>query len=143
MKKLVIDQLIFSPICIFSIFVTLSVVSKLFNQDSRFDSTEEMKDKGWKLYVAEWAVWPPAQFINFYILPTKYRVLYDNSISLLFDCYTSYVCFDTKKEKITDTNPPKGNLSDNYLANKCYKYQEKNDKESTVTKSCDKFYETR
>lgn len=43
---------------------------------------DEIKDKALRLYTAEWVIWPPAQVINFYVLPTKYRVLYDNSISL-------------------------------------------------------------
>ena len=46
---------------------------------------------GTKLYIAEWVIWPPAQFVNFYFLPTRYRVLYDNTISLLYDTYTSHV----------------------------------------------------
>jgi protein Mpv17 len=52
---------------------------------------QEMKIKAWRLYAAEWVVWPPAQIINFYILPTRFRVLYDNTISLGYDVYTSRV----------------------------------------------------
>lgn len=36
-------------------------------------------------------VWPTAQVINFWILPNRYRVLYDNTISLGYDVYTSAV----------------------------------------------------
>jgi protein Mpv17 len=46
---------------------------------------------GCELYVAEWLLWPPAQFVNFYFLPTRYRVAYDNLISLIYDVYTSHV----------------------------------------------------
>ena len=46
---------------------------------------------GTHLYVAEWVLWPPAQFINFYYLPTRYRVVYDNAISLIYDTYASYI----------------------------------------------------
>ena len=55
---------------------------------------EEIKSKAWRLYAAEWVVWPPAQIINFYLLPTRFRVLYDNTISLGYDVYTSYVKHD-------------------------------------------------
>ena len=41
--------------------------------------------------MAEWLLWPPAQFVNFYFLPTRYRVAYDNLISLIYDVYTSHV----------------------------------------------------
>lgn len=46
---------------------------------------------GLKLYLAEWFLWPPAQIINFCFLPTKYRVVYDNTISIVYDIYTSHV----------------------------------------------------
>ena len=46
---------------------------------------------GGRLYLAEWVIWPPAQFVNFYFLPTRFRVLYDNIISLVYDTYTSHV----------------------------------------------------
>ena len=46
---------------------------------------------GGRRYLAEWVIWPPAQFVNFYFLPTRFRVLYDNIISLVYDTYTSHV----------------------------------------------------
>lgn len=52
---------------------------------------KEIVQKGWMLYAAEWMIWPPAQVINFYWLPTRYRVLYDSTISLGYDVYTSYI----------------------------------------------------
>lgn len=79
-------------------FVTLAVVEKA----SADEFLEELKEKSWRLYLAEWVVWPPAQMINFFFLPLKYRVLYDNTISLGYDVYTSYV----KNEIPTKRTPP-------------------------------------
>jgi len=87
MKKVFWDQIICSPIVISTFFLTLG----LLENTSRTEIVEEIKDKAWKLYVAEWVVWPPAQVINFYWLPNKYRILYDNTISLGYDVYTSKV----------------------------------------------------
>lgn len=90
-KKLLIDQFVCSPLCV-SIF--LSTLAYL--EGSSFeDFWEEVKRKAWRLYAAEWVVWPPAQIINFYFLPTKYRILYDSTISLGYDIYTSYVKHDS------------------------------------------------
>lgn len=87
MKKLMLDQFICSPVIIMSFFATVAIF-----EDNPLESfNEEVKDKFWTLYKAEWVVWPPAQIINFYFLPTKYRVLYDNTISLCYDVYTSQV----------------------------------------------------
>ncbi|XP_076029192.1 mpv17-like protein 2 [Oratosquilla oratoria] len=93
-KKLLADQLFFSPICIWVFFLTLGI----FRRKDLEEFIEEVKQKGWRLYAAEWVVWPPAQIINFYWLPTKYRVLYDNTISLLYDVYTSYICHEIPLE---------------------------------------------
>jgi protein Mpv17 len=78
MKKVVIDQLIASPIVIMLFFLTLGVLKR----STICDIQNEIKHKAIRLYTAEWVVWPPAQIFNFYLLPTKYRVLYDNTISL-------------------------------------------------------------
>jgi protein Mpv17 len=83
----IIDQLICSPATIGTFFVTLAIIEK----SSADEFLAGFKEKSWRLYLAEWVIWPPAQMINFYILPTKYRVLYDNTISLGYDVYTSYV----------------------------------------------------
>lgn len=87
LKKVFWDQLICSPIVISTFFLTLGVLEK----SSQEEIVQEIKSKAWKLYAAEWVVWPPAQIINFYWLPNKYRVLYDNTISLGYDVYTSKV----------------------------------------------------
>ncbi|KPJ07269.1 Mpv17-like protein 2 [Papilio machaon] len=86
-KKLLLDQFICSPLIIFSFFATVAILEE--NPLESF--THEVQSKFWTLYKAEWFVWPPAQIINFYFLPTKYRVLYDSTISLGYDIYTSHI----------------------------------------------------
>ncbi|KAK4012017.1 mpv17-like protein 2 [Daphnia magna] len=90
LKKLLVDQVIFSPFLIAVFFGTVGVLEHM----STAEVLEEIKAKAWRLYAAEWVVWPPAQLINFYLLPTRFRVLYDNTISLGYDVYTSYVKHD-------------------------------------------------
>ncbi|CAO1437976.1 unnamed protein product [Diamesa tonsa] len=92
-KKVLIDQAIASPIVIFLFFATLGVMRK----ESIQETAQEIKNKALRLYTAEWIVWPPAQIINFYLLPNKYRVLYDNTISLGYDVYTSAVINEPKQ----------------------------------------------
>ncbi|XP_066590613.1 mpv17-like protein 2 [Prorops nasuta] len=91
-KKVLIDQLICSPLCISAFFLTLAVLER----NNFLELKNEIITKAHKLYIAEWVVWPPAQFINFYFIPTKYRVLYDNIISLGYDVYTSSVKHDNQ-----------------------------------------------
>jgi protein Mpv17 len=68
-------------------FATLGVM----RSESLDETMEEIRHKFIRLYKAEWIVWPTAQVINFWILPSRFRVLYDNTISLGYDVYTSYV----------------------------------------------------
>ena len=77
-------------------FLTLAILEK----SDWTEFKKEVKNKAHKLYIAEWVVWPPAQIINFYLLPTRYRVLYDNTISLGYDIYTSQVKHDNSKNQV-------------------------------------------
>lgn len=95
---MLIDQIICSPVTIGTFFVTLAIVEK----SSADEFLEELRSKSWRLYLAEWVIWPPAQMINFFFLPLRYRVLYDNTISLGYDVYTSYV----KHEIPTESSSP-------------------------------------
>lgn len=87
MKKVFWDQLVCSPVVIATFFLTLG----LLERSNKDEIVNEIKSKAWKLYAAEWVIWPPAQIINFLWLPNRYRVLYDNTISLGYDVYTSKV----------------------------------------------------
>ncbi|XP_044737668.1 mpv17-like protein 2 [Chrysoperla carnea] len=86
-RKLLLDQFIGSPIFLAAFFVTLAIL-----EQSTFEEFKsELKGKAIKLYTAEWIVWPPAQMINFYLIPLQYRVLFDNLVSLGYNIYTSQV----------------------------------------------------
>ncbi|XP_034941602.1 mpv17-like protein 2 [Chelonus insularis] len=87
LKKTVIDQLVCSPLYIGMFFITLGILEN----KTWYELKKEIREKFYKLYLAEWIIWPPAQIINFYFLPTRFRVLYDNTISLGYDIYTSQV----------------------------------------------------
>ncbi|KAL0131902.1 hypothetical protein PUN28_003039 [Cardiocondyla obscurior] len=92
LKKVIIDQLVCSPLCLSTFFLTLA----LLENNSLAEFKDEVKKKAYKLYIAEWIIWPPAQVINFYFLPTQYRVFYDSMISLGYDVYTSHVKYDVE-----------------------------------------------
>uniref|UniRef100_A0A1B0G890 Mpv17-like protein 2 n=1 Tax=Glossina morsitans morsitans TaxID=37546 RepID=A0A1B0G890_GLOMM len=87
LQKIFLDQVIGSPIYISCFFITMGLLEKKSNREI----LDEMREKAWKLYVAEWVVWPVAQFVNFYWLPSRYRIFYDNVVSLGYDVFTSHV----------------------------------------------------
>ncbi|XP_045464596.1 mpv17-like protein 2 [Harmonia axyridis] len=86
-KKLILDQLICSPFVIVNMFVIVGFLEKKTGKEI----FNEIKNKSITLYIAEWIVWPPAQFINFYLIPGRFRILYDNIISFGYDIYYSSI----------------------------------------------------
>jgi len=100
--KIAWDQVLFSPICIAAcIFVSGAV----FEAKSPSQIIKDTQELGTQLWLSEWFIWPPAQFVNFYFLPTKYRVVYDNIVSLFYDWYTSHL----KHSRATVEGPTREN----------------------------------
>ncbi|KAK6622276.1 hypothetical protein RUM43_012611 [Polyplax serrata] len=117
LKKVALDQLVCSPLYITVFFATTCALEKTTFSEFK----QEIIHKGWRLYLAEWIIWPPAQVFNFYILPPRFRVLYDNIISLGYDVYTSYVKNEIPMESETNKTSITGEKSGEY------EYFEKND----------------
>ncbi|BET02956.1 Mpv17 / PMP22 family [Nesidiocoris tenuis] len=88
--KVLMDTLVFSPSQILFFFTTMG----LLERSSPKKVGEEIIEKGKVLYLFEWMIWAPLQVVNFYFLSPKYRILFDNSLSLVYDVFVSYVKFD-------------------------------------------------
>ncbi|XP_053680591.1 mpv17-like protein 2 [Anopheles nili] len=86
-KKIAIDQFVISPIFI----VTYLYSAGLLEGASVVDCSHELREKYWIIYTADWLVWPPTQFINFYLVSPKYRVLYINAITMLYNVFLCYI----------------------------------------------------
>lgn len=90
MKKILIDELLMSPACIFIFFY-----SACFLERKTFKETnDELKEKFLFIYFIDWLLWPGAQYINFRYLETKYRVTFVNVCTALYNIFMSYVKHD-------------------------------------------------
>ncbi|XP_055627807.1 mpv17-like protein 2 [Toxorhynchites rutilus septentrionalis] len=86
-QKIGIDQFVMSPIFI----ITYMYSAGLLEGNSVRRCSDELADKFWVIYTADWLIWPPTQFINFYFLSPKYRVLYINGITMLYNVFLCYI----------------------------------------------------
>ncbi|CAM1310289.1 MPV17L2 (predicted) [Pycnogonum litorale] len=85
-KKIGLELLMGIPINTTFIFC-ISRLEGLSNDKS----IQEVKEKFPIMYLVECVAWPPIQFINFYFLHPRYRVLYVSSVMLFWDVFLSYI----------------------------------------------------
>ncbi|XP_050343151.1 mpv17-like protein 2 [Nymphalis io] len=86
-QKIMTDQLIASPLTILCFFYGMGYLEKkTFEQ-----STLEIKEKFRYVYGGDCLFWPPVQFINFYFLPTHYRVFYINVATMIYNVFLSFM----------------------------------------------------
>ncbi|KAG4068264.1 hypothetical protein HA402_007784 [Bradysia odoriphaga] len=89
-KKVLLDQVILSPVIILAF---LYPAGWLNNQSTK-ECNEETVAKFGKIYAIDWCLWPPSQFINFYYLDPKYRVIYVNFVTMIFNVVLSYIKYE-------------------------------------------------
>ncbi|XP_053602470.1 mpv17-like protein 2 [Plodia interpunctella] len=85
--KILCDQAFASPATIIFFFYGMGVLE----EKSFSKSTEEIVQKFKYVYLGDCLFWPPVQFINFYFLPTQYRVFYINVATMVFNVFLSYM----------------------------------------------------
>ncbi|XP_026739772.1 PXMP2/4 family protein 4-like [Trichoplusia ni] len=93
--KILCDQGFASPLTILSFFYGMGILEKR----SLYDITMEIKTKFLYVYTADCLYWPPVQFVNFYFLPTCYRVVYINVATMIFNIFLSFMKHYDQHEK--------------------------------------------
>ena len=76
-KKVAIDQLIFSPLC-----TLLFYAYKCTSEGRAGQYVHELQEKLWPTLKAGWMLWPAAHVVNFALIPTHHRILYANVVSV-------------------------------------------------------------
>ena len=95
-KKILIDELVMSPMCIFIFFYTACFLER----KSLKETNDEIKEKFLFIYFIDWLLWPGAQYFNFRYLETKYRVTFVNVCTALYNIFMSYVKHDYNAEPL-------------------------------------------
>ncbi|KNC84259.1 hypothetical protein SARC_03530 [Sphaeroforma arctica JP610] len=85
-KRLAADQFVFAPVFIPS-FMSLTLIL----QGKIADVPKKLADAWWPTVKANWAVWIPAQYINFSFVSPNLQVLFANCVGLVWHVYLSKV----------------------------------------------------
>ncbi|KAJ8040773.1 Mpv17-like protein 2 [Holothuria leucospilota] len=102
-KKVILDEIIASPFFIVAFFVGAGMLEG----KSLKKCMTSLKEKFPACYMVDWMFWPTAQVVNFYLLPTKYRVLYVNCVTVIWDVFLSYMNHVYKTEVSSDLSEEK------------------------------------
>eukprot|EP00092_Neocalanus_flemingeri_P060274 GFUD01072229.1.p1 GENE.GFUD01072229.1~~GFUD01072229.1.p1 ORF type:complete len:178 (-),score=33.05 GFUD01072229.1:212-745(-) len=82
-RKVMMDQLIFTPPMIATFFIGMSLL------EGKPDITKEFREKALPTFVANLGFWIPAHVINFRLIPPAGRVVYIGICSLL---WVNFLC---------------------------------------------------
>ncbi|XP_037088653.1 mpv17-like protein 2 [Pollicipes pollicipes] len=85
--KILADQLVAAPF----FAVTFFLGAGLLEGHTVARSLQEFQMKFPEVYLFDWAIWPPTQWINFRYVPEPYRVLYVNVVTVVWDVFLSYI----------------------------------------------------
>ena len=88
MYKLIIDQTIYAPIFLLSVFIYLGIldgdsISKIWQQQIQTEYISTM--------IANWKLWIPATLINMAYISPQFRVLYCNAIFFVWSIFLSII----------------------------------------------------
>ncbi|CAG9115871.1 unnamed protein product [Plutella xylostella] len=94
MQKIFFDQLFASPGTIILFFLGIGYLEG----KNTYKVGSELREKFVYVYLGDCIFWPPVQFINFYFLPSRYRVFYINFATMIFNVFLSYMKHDFKEK---------------------------------------------
>ncbi|RLV90552.1 Vacuolar membrane protein [Spathaspora sp. JA1] len=86
LRKVLTDQLCFSPISLFCFFTYGTIVL----ENGNWEQTRQKLSRIYlKTLIINYSVWFPVQFFNFLIVPRNFQVPFSSSISVLWNCFLS------------------------------------------------------
>lgn len=81
--KMAIDQFLFSPV-----FTLLYFYMRALAEDRSLASTTDVLRRDFMgIMKSSWAVWIPANFLNYLLIPVDLRVLFGNLVGFFWNAY--------------------------------------------------------
>lgn len=100
LKKVVTDQLVFSPVFIAVLVTSLNLLQGL----TWDDALAKVQASYFDIILTGYQIWPIVQVVNFYFVPIQYRVLLVQVVALVWNTYLSWKLNSTKVQEISPTS---------------------------------------
>ena len=85
-KKVTCDQILFTPI----ILSNFLMINEILMGNGISGVISKIEADFTSMLLANWSVWIPAQFVNFYFMPLNYRVVFIQVVALFWNMYVSW-----------------------------------------------------
>ncbi|CAM9612999.1 unnamed protein product [Chrysoparadoxa australica] len=83
-RRLFLDQLVFSPVFTGAFFSSIMLLD-----GSPGKIKQKLEQDYWPTLVSNWALWIPAQLVNFRYIPLHFQVLFSNGTGFFWNIYLS------------------------------------------------------
>jgi len=97
-KRVVVDQLVMAPVGLSIFLGSMGVMEGRDPEHIR----ARFKDIYQPALLANWKIWPAAQFINFRFMPLPYRVPFQQSCGVFWTLYLSLLNFAESEKQDTE-----------------------------------------
>jgi len=85
--KILADQFIAAPFFAITFLFGMGIL-----EDKRLSECwREFVKKFPVVYMFDWVIWPPTQYVNFRYIPQSFRVFYVNVVAVIWDIFLSYI----------------------------------------------------
>lgn len=95
--RLAIDTLVFAPVSYTGFYLIKDVAMRPGREFTEIKN--DMIDKFVSTLLADWAIWTPANFVNFWWVPVQWQGLYVGFFSFFFNVVLSYIANQEGIEK--------------------------------------------
>ena len=85
--KVLIDEIVWKPIFISLLFIFIGIVGG----STPNLIVNKLKSDAWIAVLGSWLIWPIAHALNFNMIPARSRLLYINTVQLIFNIFLSHV----------------------------------------------------
>lgn len=90
------DQALFAPAGLVVFFTAMGLLS---DGNKKEAIKEKFRDAYVPALIANYKIWPLAQFINFKFMPVQYRLPFASSLGILWNAYLSWLNNASKQEQ--------------------------------------------